>query len=962
MKKSFVQYRQLVCLLSFLFLVGIKSFGQTVIGTVYDENNDPLIAADILEKDAKNGTSTDEDGKFALKLTKLPATLEISYQGYVTQSVQVTTANVNTAFSIQLKSSRANLKTTVVKVDRVSEKQKETPLTVESLGIKAIKEAPAASFYESLGNLKGVDITAASLGFRVVNTRGFNSTSPVRSLQLIDGVDNQSPGLNFALGNFLGANDLDIRRVDIIAGASSAFYGPNAFNGVISMDTKNPFDYPGLSAELKGGERSLGQIAVRFADVVERKDGKTPRFAYKITALYMRAQDWEADNYEPTLDSEYDESNPGGYDAVNVYGDEGLEPNNDYTSAFSAFSNPGLGYFYRTGYREVDLVDYQTENFKIGASAHYKMRDSSQLMYAFNLGGGSTIYQGDNRYRLQDISFWQHRIEWRKEKDYFVRLYSTSEDAGNTYDIVSTAFRLNESTKSNSDWNLAYKTNWVWYQFKKQVEDLPDYPRFNLNDHGNLDNWATNYLTPFLAQSWVQDSLHGWHATNRQVVDAASGGGTLARYEPGTARFDSAFSDVTQRLFTEDGTRFFDQSSLYHLHGEKRFNPKFGEVILGANGRLYAPNSQGTILNDTGDVTIRNYEYGIYGGLNKKLKNNKLRLNLTARVDKNQNFNFLVSPAASVIYLPNKKHTYRASFSSAIRNPTLADQYLFYDVGRATLLGNLNGYDSLITLSSFNDYRNELNTEELVYYDVAPIRPEKARTIEVGYKGSLFKNSLFLDIGYYYTLYKDFIGYNIGLDATFDPATNFPIGGIEVYRVAANARESVTTQGASIGANYYFDNYALGGNYSWNRLNKKGTDDPIIPAFNTPEHKFNITFSGRKLKLPRIAGKNFGFGVNYKWVQGFVFEGSPQFTGFVPTYDMVDAQVNYQVKPLHTTFKLGASNIMGFLPLFDGDDSNRRRTVFNNANYQVYGGPYVGRLAYFSILVDIDHRKNTGSK
>jgi len=141
------------------------------------------------------------------------------------------------------------------------------------LGIKAIKESPSASFYESLGNLKGVDVTAASLGFRVVNTRGFNSTSPVRSLQLIDGVDNQSPGLNFALGNFLGANDLDLRRVDVIAGASSAFYGPNAFNGVISMETKSPFDYPGLSVEVKGGERNLGQVAARWADVVPGKKG-----------------------------------------------------------------------------------------------------------------------------------------------------------------------------------------------------------------------------------------------------------------------------------------------------------------------------------------------------------------------------------------------------------------------------------------------------------------------------------------------------------------------------------------------------------------------------------------------------------------------------------------------------------------------------------------------------------------
>ncbi len=929
--------------------------GQTLSGVVLDKAGAPLIAADILVKGKQNGASTDENGRFELVVKSLPVTLIVSYQGFENYSYVVKDQSQATNIKITLSPTKARLGTTVVKVDRVSEKQKESPLTVESLGIKAIKEAPSASFYESLGNLKGVDVTAASLGFRVVNTRGFNSTSPVRSLQLIDGVDNQSPGLNFALGNFLGANDLDLKRVDIVAGASSAFYGPNAFNGVISMETKSPFDYPGLSVEIKGGERNLGQVAARWADVIPGKKGLN-RFAYKIGIFYLQANDWEADNYEPTVDSRYDENNPGGYDAVNVYGDESFEPNNDYTSSFSQFTNPGLGYFYRTGYQERSLVDYKTDNLKLNTSLHCRLRDSAELIYAFNFGGGSTVYQGDNRYRLDNITFWQNRIEYRKKDNFFIRLYSTSEDAGDTYDIVSTAFKLNELSKTNTSWNNAFKTNWRILRFKNQVEGLPDYPFFNADKHETIENWANNYLDPFLMQH--QDSLFKWHNQNRGYVDDASGGGSLPRYDVGTQPFDSVFSDITSRLFTDEGTRFYDKSSLYHLHGEKKFMKKFAEITIGANGRLYTPDSRGTILNDTGSVVIRNVEYGVYGGLKKKLKNEKVIMNITTRIDKNQNFDYLFSPAASVIYMPNKKHTYRASFSSAIRNPTLADQYLFYDVGRAQLIGNLNGFDSLITLSSFNDYRNDgLTLESIKYFDVDPIRPEKAKTIELGYKGSLLDNSLFVDLGYYYTLYTDFIGYNIGLDATFDPNTSFPVGGIEVFRVAANAKSNVTTQGASIGLNYYFKNYALGGNYSWNVLNKKGTDDPIIPAFNTPEHKFNISFTGRKLKLLKVIGHNFGFGINYKWIQGFVFEGSPQFTGFVPTYDMVDAQVNYRWKDKNTTFKLGASNVLGILPLFDADDAGKRRSVFNNTNYQVYGGPYVGRLAYFSVLVDIEKAK-----
>lgn len=127
-------------------------------------------------------------------------------------------------------------------------------------------------------------------------------------------------------------------------------------------------------------------------------------------------------------------------------------------------------------------------------------------------------------------------------------------------------------------------------------------------------------------------------------------------------------------------------------------------------------------------------------------------------------------------------------------------------------------------------------------------------------------------------------------------------------------------------------------NYSWNKLNKLTVDDPIIPAFNTPEHKFNIGFGGRNIPvtLGEKTIRNLGFNTNFKWVQGFQFEGSPQFTGFVPTYWLFDGQINKKVEKIHTTFKLGASNVL------------------NKQALQVFGGPYVGRMAYFQVLVELD--------
>ena len=362
------------------------------------------------------------------------------------------------------------------------------------------------------------------------------------------------------------------------------------------------------------------------------------------------------------------------------------------------------------------------------------------------------------------------------------------------------------------------------------------------------------------------------------------------------------------------------------------FNPTFADIRVGANARLYAPESDGTIFSDTDSTNITNFEFGVYGGVQKKVLAENLTLSATLRMDKNENFDFVFSPAVSAVYQLSENDVLRVSFSSAIRNPTLADQYLDYDVGTATLLGNLNGFQQIIDTASLARYfDSNLDVGLIQRFDIDPIQPEKVQTVELGYRTTLFER-LFLDATYYYSRYQDFIGFNLGVDAAFD-ANRIILNSVEVFRVAANATEIVTTQGFSISGSYFLNGgYAFTGNYSWNRLNSESAD-PIIPAYNTPEHKYNIGFSGRDVTLLGIS--NLGFNINYKWIEGFFFEGSPQFTGNIPTYDMLDVQVNKRVPSINTTFKLGASNVL------------------NNATFQLYGGPRVGRLVYFSVATDL---------
>jgi outer membrane receptor protein involved in Fe transport len=946
-----MKFLQLLSIFTFLLFSQTMIFGQaTIKGKVTDDGNgDDLIGASIVIEGTGVGTVTDYDGTYNLKIKEdLPVNVVFSYIGYEDKVVTVTES---TTIDITLGEAANVLETAVVKTQRISDKQKAAPLTVESLDILAIKETTSDNFYDGLGALKGVDVTAASLGFKVINTRGFNSTSPVRSLQIIDGVDNQSPGLNFSLGNFLGSSELDVQKVDIIVGASSAFYGPNAFNGVIAMETKNPFIHKGLAGSIKVGERNMVEGAFRYADSAINKDGKE-FFAYKVNFSYLRADDWEATNYDAVFDEDNefnDVDSPGGYDAVNRYGDEYLG-NLDLSGSAETtpFRIPGLREWHRTGYNEIDLVDYNTRNLKTAAAFHFRLNpdkglESSEFIAAGNFSTGTTVYQGDNRFSLKDIAFWQTRLELRKKGKYFLRAYYTDESSGNSYDPYLTALILQRQAKTNADWGKDYLNYW-----RLQGDGQPETELRRPVEEGGfgfpgivIENGMVQPYDFDAAAAWYQDptnleALRQFHADAVAVADMAGTGASVDRFEPGTARFDEKFNEIRTTLNANDGllqnngSALYDRSALYHVHGEYNFAINGLEYLkVGANSRLYTPDTRGTVFADTGDVVITNWEVGAYVGAEKKFFNDKLALSATIRGDKNQNFNVIATPAASIVYKPKPGSFLRASFSAAVRNPTLADQYLDLNVGPATLRGNLNGVQDLVTVESFNDYRKSQDPMDLDSFDIRAVRPERVKTAEIGYRTTLW-NKVYVDAGYYFSIYDDFLGFNIGLVPTI---TDNILQDVDAFRYSANSENQVTTQGFSIGLSYYLWNYfQLNGNYSWNKLNVEFDDDPIIPAFNTPEHKFNLGFSGRNIQAGRIKG--FGFNVNYKWVEGFLFEGSPQFTGLIPSYGLLNVQINKTFPKANLTAKLGASNVL------------------NNEHFEAYGGPLIGRLAYLSFTYD----------
>ena len=159
-----------------------------------------------------------------------------------------------------------------------------------------VEQIPTANFYDGLYSIKGVDMNIHSLTFRFPNTRGFTGETNVRMNQLVDGVDNSSPGLSFSAGNIFGLSNIDVEGVELLVGASSALYGPGGMNGVLLMNSKNPFDHEGLTVSLQGGlMHILDLVGIEYDPLIVTPVYRGKRFELRCPAcrrVTLHNKDW----------------------------------------------------------------------------------------------------------------------------------------------------------------------------------------------------------------------------------------------------------------------------------------------------------------------------------------------------------------------------------------------------------------------------------------------------------------------------------------------------------------------------------------------------------------------------------------------------------------------------------------------------------------------------------------------
>lgn len=912
----------LLILISFA-LTQYAAAQNKITGTITDEKDQPMQGANVVIKGKVTGTVTDSNGKFEINTSiQPPFTLVVSMVGYHRQEIEVQDAT--TAVSLKLIESTEVMDEIVFAASRVDESILESPVSIEKMDIRDIRTTPSMSFYEGLQNLKGVEMVTSGLTFSQINTRGFNSTGNSRFLQLVDWVDNQTPGLGFAVGNLFGSSDLDMESAELIPGAASALYGPVAFNGVLMMRTKDPFQYQGLSVQTKIGMNHfgetyanptpLGDFSLRYAKAFNNK------FAFKVNVSYFTGLDWFATNYtdvDPgTPEGQRGDNNPA-RNALNIYGDD------------EARDLPNIGRVSRTGYEERDLTDYHVYSFKANGALHYRVSENATLSYQYNFGQGTANYTGSNRFSINNFTLQQHKLEM-KGANYFVRGYATIEDSHDSYNAKGLGQLINKTWVRDLSGNIVSAD---------QADDMW-YTRYEEAFNGNIGS-----VTP------------GSHTAAREFADQG-------RFLPGSAEFNREKDRLvkTQGL---SGAGILSQSKLYHAEGQYDFSSaiKVFDLLAGGNFRMYDMFTNGTLFDDKGGhIMIK--EGGAFVQAGKKLLNENLKLTASLRYDKNQNFDGRLTPRASAVYTVAGNHHFRTSFQTGFRNPTPGDQYIKLNAGPITILGgvpdnsrDMTVYQNSFTTTSLGPFFGALQAamqggatqqealmaakDQLVKSNVAYIKPERIKVFEIGYKG-LIGNAFSIDANYYFSSYNDFLLNQVvmepqhdvlGADGKINPqaAADLLTGDSHLYQLYTNASDRVTATGATLGLAYALPgNYTVGGNITYASFNLQNANPNDIPAFNTPKFRSGITFGNPKVT------DNLGF--NIAWRHQTAYDWTSTFNqmrpGRIDAYSVVDAQISYKILPLKSIIKIGGSNI------------------FNNRIYQAYGSPSIGAMYYVSLTFD----------
>jgi outer membrane receptor protein involved in Fe transport len=872
----------LIMLLSTAFI-----FSQAKASGIVVTDGEPLYGVNIFEKGTSNGVITDKDGAFSLSSNNgYPFTVVISYVGFATQEI-IVTQNNNSNISVNLVEDSFSLNPIVIGASRFKEKLLEAPISIEQLGLRELNNSASADVYETLTSLKGVQANTGSMSFTSINARGFADPNNLRFIQHIDGIDITTPGFGI-IGNTAGASELDLKSIELIPGSSSALYGPDAFNGMVLMYTKNPFESPGFSAAWKtgvtkqstSGSNSYNDMSMRYAHVFSDK------LAFKFDGNHRAATDWvggnldyktgagDFNNREQLLNTDINTAHF--YNAVNRYGD------GDFGSGILRLAD-GTTAVTRTGIADGDLYDGKIKNYRVNASLHYRPNEDWEISYQFKHAHNDFSFRITTFYPFEDFGQTHHKLQ-AKTDNFTARVYTSKQTANRTSIGFLTADFIQSDLKSDANWIADYQS---------------------IIDGGG---------TPKAARTFADDYLD------------ANGNITPSRLNDFNQAKEKALASTN---VLDGGSKFLDNSGFVHGDLLYDFSDKFENLELqtGVNIRRYTIDSEGTFFNDnraqgyTGKIQYS--QYGAFVQASTGVFNDKLKLTGSLRYDKNENYDGNFTPRISVVFSPDedKYHNFRVSYQTAFRNPGLQESFINFELFPGfTILGtsqaNLDNYQ-------YTGSDGNLVTGNTARGTLKAIQPEQNRTFELGYKGLLLNKKLRADISYYKTWYPNFIATQGGF---FDN---------RAFLWYNNLEQTVVSDGLSLGLDYVLpNNFVIGANYTNSTFDipdydaslQGGMDKVTFKRslrFNTPEHRYQFSLANTAF------GKNdnLSFNIVYKATSSYEYESSFGAT-VIPTVNTTDASFGIKVPKWDSKITLGGSNL------------------FNQEYTYVYGGPAIGSVYY----------------
>ena len=934
-------------------LISTFILAQTNIsGTVVDEDNNPIPGANIVF-DSTTGAVANFDGEFSIAVSQNPPfSLTISSVGFQTETVSVGSGDL--VLSVILKESENLLDDVVISASRVPQRLFESPVTIERFDYKDIAQSTGADFYASLENLKGVQINSGGLLLQTISTRGFSTVYNEGFVQLVDGMDNEAPGLGFSAGNLVGMNQLDVFGVELLPGAASALYGANAFKGILLMTSKNPFDFEGTSAYFTNGVTSQDvsgdnhyyDLGIRFAKAFSDK------FALKATMSYVEGLDWGANDlrdrnymqgrYVPGTNELADSSTFPDYVGVNVYGSQGV--NLDLTQTFLGAVVPGLvssgmvssnaaqmitmvmgnfapNYFgsqllQTTGYSELDLTDGIASSFKGDIALHYRFNGNSELILNSKIGLGNTMYHATNRNMLKNFSIQQHRIEY-KTKNLSLRAYTSIEDAGNTHDLSALGGRIANAQPGGiqGGWAGAYLQNYFLNLFG-QVNPNP-LIAVNSMLGGILFYGETSmfdyYVTPKM--NYMAHAFARGEADKNMLV-------------PGSDAFNAAYYAATTTPISGGGAAIQDNSKSNNFEVNYNASDLVSgfDLQIGAQSRQYVLNSGGSLFTDY-DEPIKFSQLGVYTQVQRDLFDGAVKLTGSMRYDKSQYFDGTFTPRLGAVVALSPNQNVRFSYQTGFMNPSTQDMYIGLNVGSAVLMGSspdsIDRFRMSFTGSNFNSYtvtgdmvmNNGLIAQDFLAGTFTPgnlesVEPQHVMSREFGYR--LNGKKVSIDLAAHWSTFNNFIASKQVIVPLYGSIANgsalaaLAAGDFRIFSVDNNTDEVVTTMGVNVGleSKIINDKFDFGATFSYNEMDRSNIDSNFDTYFNTPKIRTKFTFGSTEIS------DDFSFNVSARYHNSYFWD-STFMSGQIPATWAFDAAMNFEVPELNGNVKVGATNFTG---------------------------------------------------